>query len=77
VLAKESLRVFALDNAGGIVANPDRPIWTTRDDGGVEGVMWIRPPSGIRRNTSMDKIRVQFSATAAMSRSRLEHRDSD
>jgi antitoxin component YwqK of YwqJK toxin-antitoxin module len=72
-IASEYLREFGLGNNGSISSSPDKPEWTVRPDQGIEAVLWVAAPSGMRRGTEMDKIRFTFAADGSLQREVLEH----
>ena len=76
VIAQEYLRSFGLGQSM-IVHDPDKPEWKVRDDGGIEAILWVQAPSGMRRGRELDKLRLDFAPDGALSRKQLEHRSSD
>jgi antitoxin component YwqK of YwqJK toxin-antitoxin module len=72
-IASEYLREFGLAYGGSITHDPDRPVWTVRPDEGVEVVLWVAEPAGMRRGREMDKIRYSFAPDGSMTREVLEH----
>lgn len=72
-IASEYLREFGLGNDGSISSSPDKPEWTVRPDQGVEGVMWVAAPAGMRAGSEMDKIRFSFASDGSLQREVLEH----
>ncbi|HVI04383.1 MAG TPA: hypothetical protein VM869_37105, partial [Enhygromyxa sp.] len=79
-LAQEYVREFALANDGNVTNDPDDPQWKALDDGGVEGVVWVAEPAGMRRGVDKDKIRFTFAADGSLKREVLQHlsaRDDD
>lgn len=73
-IAKEYVREFGLAYSGSISSTPDEPVWTNLPDGGVEGVVWVAEPSGMRRGRELNKLRYGFAADGALTRTTLEHR---
>lgn len=72
-IASEYLREFGLGNNGSISWDPTKPEWTVLPDQGVEGVMWVAAPSGMRRGREMDKLRFTFAPDGSLQREVLEH----
>jgi antitoxin component YwqK of YwqJK toxin-antitoxin module len=72
-IATEYLRELGLGNDGSISSNPTKPEWTVRPDQGIEGVMWVAAPAGMRRGVEMDKIRFTFAPDGSLQREVLEH----
>jgi antitoxin component YwqK of YwqJK toxin-antitoxin module len=72
-IASEYLRDFGLGNNGSISSDPTKPEWTVRPDQGLEGVMWVAAPSGMRRGSEKDKIRFTFAPDGSLQREVLEH----
>jgi antitoxin component YwqK of YwqJK toxin-antitoxin module len=72
-IAKEYVREFALGNNGNVTADPDKPQWTVSSDGGVEGVVWVAKPAGMRRGVDKDQIRYTFGVDGALKREVLQH----
>jgi antitoxin component YwqK of YwqJK toxin-antitoxin module len=72
-IAMEYMREFALAYSGSITYDPDKPVWTMRPDQGVEAVVWVAEPAGMRRGREMDKIRYVFAPDGTMTREVLEH----
>lgn len=72
-IAKEYVRELALGNEGSITSQPTEPQWKVLDGGGVEGVMWVVEPSGMRRGVDQDEIRFTFAADGTLKREVLQH----
>jgi antitoxin component YwqK of YwqJK toxin-antitoxin module len=72
-IASAYLQDFGLGNERSIVSDPSKPEWTVLPDGGVEGVMWVQEPSGMRRGSEKDKIRFTFAPDGSSKREVLEH----
>jgi antitoxin component YwqK of YwqJK toxin-antitoxin module len=72
-IASEYLREFGLAYSGSISSDPDEPVWTVQPDQGIEGVMWVAAPSGMRRGRETDKIRFRFAPDGSLQREVLEH----
>lgn len=77
VIAMEYLREFGLAYSGSISYSPDEPVWSMRPDQGVEAVLWVAEPAGMRRGVAMDKLRYAFAPDGTMTRELLEHRSPD
>jgi antitoxin component YwqK of YwqJK toxin-antitoxin module len=73
-IAKEYVRELGLAYSGSISSTPDEPTWTKLEDGGVEGVLWIAAPSGMRPGRDIHRARFSFAADGTLTRSTLEQR---
>jgi antitoxin component YwqK of YwqJK toxin-antitoxin module len=72
-IASEYLRELGLGNNGSISWSPTEPEWTVRPDQGIEGVLWVAAPAGMRRGSELDKIRFTFAPDGSLQREVLEH----
>lgn len=72
-IAKAYLAELALGNAGSITSEPDEPQWQVLPDGGVEAIVWVAGPVGMRRGVDKDKLRFTFAADGSLKREPLEH----
>jgi antitoxin component YwqK of YwqJK toxin-antitoxin module len=72
-IAKEYVREFALGNNGNVVGDPSEPQWKVLEDGGVEGVVWVAEPAGMRRGVDKDEIRYTFAVDGTVKREVLQH----
>jgi antitoxin component YwqK of YwqJK toxin-antitoxin module len=72
-IAEEYIREFALRNEGNVTSDPDEPQWKVLDDGGVEGVVWVAEPAGMRRGVDKDHVRFTFAADRSLAREVLQH----
>ena len=70
---KGSTENIGLLNEGSIASDPSKPEWTVRPDQGIEGVMWVAEPSGMRRGSEKDKLRFSFAPDGSLQREVLEH----
>jgi hypothetical protein len=76
-LASEWLGEFGLGYSGSISSDPDKPVWTLQPDQGIEAVLWVAEPSGMRPGREMDKIRFHFAPNGSLERQVLEHLSTD
>lgn len=76
-IATEYMHELGLAWAGHITHDPEKPEWKLRDDGGVEAVLWIAEPAGMRRGVEMDKVRLSFAPDGSLQREVLEHRSTE
>jgi antitoxin component YwqK of YwqJK toxin-antitoxin module len=72
-IAKEYVREFALGNNGSVTHDPTEPEWKVLEDGGVEGVVWVAEPAGMRRGVDKDQIRYTFAADGTVKHEVLKH----
>jgi hypothetical protein len=77
LLAQEYVRELGLAWSGSITSDPEEPIWTVLDDGGIEATVWVAEPSGMQRGRELDKLRFGFSSAGVVTRTPLEHRTID
>ncbi|MFV8751642.1 toxin-antitoxin system YwqK family antitoxin [Nannocystaceae bacterium ST9] len=77
VIAQEYLDELEIGDSGSISSTPDEPVWTSLADGGVEAVVWVAEPAGMRRGRELDKLRFRFASDGALTREPLEHRSED
>lgn len=72
-IAKQYVRVFALVYDGNVTNDPDEPQWKALGGVGVEGVVWVAEPVGMRRGVDKDRIRFTFAADGSHTREVLQH----
>jgi hypothetical protein len=73
-IAEEYVREFGLAWSGSISWTPDEPKWTSLADGGVEGVLWVAEPAGMRPGREIAKNRYKFAADGTLTSELLEQR---
>jgi len=76
-IATEYLREFALGNEGSISHQPTAPQWKVLDGGGIEGLMWVAEPAGMRRGVERDEVRFTFAADGTLTRAVLQHQSTE